>query len=593
MRRLLPLLLCLCLTVPLSGHAEAEDDERPTVRLGIMAFTHEGSYTTHNQEDDFILRTLPSLLARVLPEYHIQTYVYRTYELVNAAKKGEVDIVFGSSGCYASLLPDGIYPLGTLVTNRSPDPNHAVAGALIVRADRKDLQTVADLKGHAAIGGLTPMFFNYQMPASALTDRGYDPEHFFGNLKQVDYPVKKVLTAVKDGTAEVGLIRACTLEELPPEERPLFRVIEPVKQSPLRCAHTSRTFANWTVGAMKHVPSDVASRISASLLTMPPQTEAGIRWSIANSFSNIDDLYKALKFGRYDYLRHWTLERFWHVAWPFVLAGVVALCALLLHLQRVQHLVDKRTEELRTEMIRRELLERQSAAIADKFHRLERTSTLGMISNMVAHELRQPLSALRYALRTIEMYNDKEARSPLLTRATDAARRQSDRIGAILDHVRSYARSENLSESLNPADVIEECLAEAIQTGILPSHPATHLERDLTVKVNRLELQLVIFNLLKNSAEAAEGTDPHVSLRLTKAAGGVRLVISDQAKRLTDEDTQTFGSPTHSDKTNGLGLGLSIVRTIIESHAGSIHFTARVPKGLTVSIIFPEVSDES
>lgn len=591
MRCLLPLFLSLCLAFPLTGHAE--DDERPIVRLGLMAFTHEDSYTTHNQEDDFILKTLPSLLAQVLPEYHIETHVYRTYELVNAAKKEDVDIVFGSSGCYASLLPNGIYPLGTLVTNRSPDPNHAVAGALIVRTDRTDLQTVADLKGRVAIGGLTPMFFNYQMPASALTDRGYDPEHFFGSLKQVDYPVKKVLTAIKDGTAEVGMIRACTLEELPPEEQTYFRVIEPVKNSPLRCAHTSRTFANWTVGAMKHVPSDVASRISASLLTMPPQTDAGIRWSIANSFSNIDDLYKALKFGRYDYLRHWTLERFWHIAWPFVLAGIVALCALLLHLQRVQHLVDKRTEELRSEMKRRELLERQNAAIADKFHRLERTSTLGTISNMVAHELRQPLSALRYALRTIEMFNDKETRSPLLTRATDAARRQSDRIGAILDHVRSYARSENLSESVNPADVIEECLAEAIQTGILPSRPATHLERDLRVKANRLELQLVVFNLLKNSSEATEGRDPHISIRLTKDASGVLLVISDQAKRLTDEDTLAFGTPTHSDKTNGLGLGLSIVRTIVESHAGSIHFTPRVPKGLSVSIIFPEEADES
>ena len=55
MRRLLPLFLSLCLAFPLTGHAE--DDERPVVRLGLMAFTHEDSYTTHNQEDDFILKT--------------------------------------------------------------------------------------------------------------------------------------------------------------------------------------------------------------------------------------------------------------------------------------------------------------------------------------------------------------------------------------------------------------------------------------------------------------------------------------------------------------------------------------------------------
>ena len=337
--------------------------EPKVLRLGLMAFTQEGSFTTYNREDDFILRTLPSLLSEKLPDYQIEMQVLRTHELVALARNGEIDIVFGSSGCFASLIPDGIYALATLVTKSSPDPNAAVAGALIVRADRRDLQTIEDLKGKRAIGGITGMFFNYQMPISAVVDRGYDPEDFFGVLRQVDYPVLKTLEAVKNGRADVGLIRACTLEELPPDEQKLFRVIEPVADSPLRCAHTSRTFPNWTVGAMSHVPSEVAKKITASLLEMPAQTSAGIAWSIANSFSEIDGLFKSLKFGRYEYLRHWTFERFWSVSWPFVMAGLIALLGLLLHLSRVRRLVAQRTAELRTEMANREELEKHNAVI--------------------------------------------------------------------------------------------------------------------------------------------------------------------------------------------------------------------------------------
>ncbi len=73
----------------------------------------------------------------------------------------------------------------------------------------------------------------------------------------------------------------------------------------------------------------------------------GIHWKIANSFSQIDDLYKSLKTGRYEYLNHWTLRGFMEKAWPFLLAGLVGLLALILHLSRVQALGTKRTAQLK------------------------------------------------------------------------------------------------------------------------------------------------------------------------------------------------------------------------------------------------------
>ena len=554
-----------------------------------MAFTQEGSFTTYNREDDFILKTLPSLLSEKLPDYQIEMQVLRTHELVALARKGEIDIVFGSSGCFASLIPDGIYALATLVTKSSPDPNAAVAGALIVRADRSDLQTIEDLKGKRAIGGITGMFFNYQMPVSAVVDRGYDPEDFFGVLRQVDYPVLKTLEAVKNGRADVGLIRACTLEELPPDEQKHFRVIEPVADSPLRCAHTSRTFPNWTVGAMSHVPSEVAKKISVSLLEMPAQTSAGIAWSIANSFSEIDGLFKSLKFGRYEYLRHWTFERFWSVSWPFVMAGLIALLGLLLHLSRVQRLVAQRTAELRTEMANREELEKHNAVITEKFHRLERISTLGLISNMVAHELRQPLSTLSYCLATMGMVCKREKiTNATLERAIAGAKKQSGRINDIVEHVCTYARNEDKSERVEVAPLIDGCVNEALQTGLIRQRPKVTVPGSLVVLANRLELQLVFFNLFKNSAEAAGGEDSGIEIEVTETSTEGVIVLKDRAKVLTENDVCHLGIPTPSMKEKGLGLGLSIVKTIIESRAGRIHFRAAHEKGLIVTITLPK-----
>ena len=237
------------------------EDLRPVLRFGMMAFLQEGTpsvFTTYVNADDYVLRKLPQILSQSLPEYRVDVKVYRTAALIKAARSGKVDVIFGSSGCYASLLPDGIYPLATLVTNFAPDPNQAVAGAVVVSSRRTDLNSLKDLKHLSAMSGLESMFFNWQMPASALLDRGLDPYRFFSSLRQVDQPVPKILQALEDGTIDVGLMRACVLEGLPIERRNHFKVIEPAEDSPLACAHTSRLFPNWTVGAMSQVPSDVA-----------------------------------------------------------------------------------------------------------------------------------------------------------------------------------------------------------------------------------------------------------------------------------------------------------------------------------------------
>lgn len=169
--------ICLFLLVlPAFSMAQSQETTKPVIRLGIMAFTSPESYTTYNKSDDYMLRELPRIIQTNLPRYKVETKILRTHELVREAREGKLDLIFGSSGCYASLLPDGIYPLATIATNVAPNPNRAVAGAFVVSSLRKDLNTIEDLKGKTAISGLKDMYFNYQLPLSALTDRKINPD---------------------------------------------------------------------------------------------------------------------------------------------------------------------------------------------------------------------------------------------------------------------------------------------------------------------------------------------------------------------------------------------------------------------------------
>lgn len=571
---------------------DASEAAKPIIRLGIMAFTEPERYTTYNRSDDYMLKELPRIIQASLPKYKIETKVLRTHELVKDAREGKLDLIFGSSGCYASLIPDGIYPLATIATNVAPDPNQAVAGAFIVSSSRNDLNTIDDLKGKSAISGLKDMFFNYQLPVSALTDRKIEPEGYFSDWEQVDYPVNKVLKAIESGRKDVGLIRACSIEMLPKEKQKKFKVIEPVKNSPLHCQHTSRLFPNWTLGAMKWVPSDVATQISAALLTAKPETDMGIHWKIANSFSQIDDLYKSLKTGRYEYLNHWTLRGFLEKAWPFLMAGFVGLLGLILHLSRVQALVTKRTAQLKREVVNRVNLERQNRQIVEKFSNLEKASTLGMISNMVAHELRQPLSALSYSLFTLNMVFEKEGvSSEVGQKAISKAKKQVSRISSIVDHVYRYAKNDRHTESISLKGLIDEVVNE-IKISSPSSIINVQADKDVLIQGNKLELQLALYNVLKNSIEACESGKVEINILLESEKALALLSVSDNSKALSQENLTKFTDKFHSSKGQGLGLGLPIVKSIVDNHGGSLRFKALQPRGLQVVMVFPVFKNE-
>ncbi len=558
------------------------------IRLGIQAFRERGAYSSRLSENSFAMDALPQLLRKKLPGYRIEVRTLRATDLVKEARAGQFDFVFGSSGVFAQLQPDGAYPLANVVSPRAPDPNNAEGGAVIVRSDRDDLGKVSDLRGRTAVGGRKSMYFSYQIPASALSDRGFDPENFFSTFTETDFPVETVLTAVREGRADAGFVRACVLEELPESVAARFRVLEPVSGSPLKCAHTSRLFPSWTFGATRSAPPEAAKQAAVALLSAPPSDPAGIRWGIANQFSKIDDLYRKLRIGRYEYLRHWTLARFWSVAWPFALAGLAALLVLLYHFARVKALVKVRTQELEEEIEARKALEKKNAEVSEAFRRAERTSAAGQISNMVAHEIRQPLAALHARLHTAGMVVKREGyTAPMLERSLIGAGNETNRISAIVDHICAYCREGRKTEPVNLADVARSVVADAPGMHLAEFRPALDIRSPGRVLGDPLELKLVIWNLVRNAAEAAEGRDPGIVLRVWEEGGKAFLMCEDHASRLTEERAREIGNGAASTKATGLGLGLAIVRAIVETHAGSIRFETNGGEGLRVTVAFP------
>ncbi len=251
---------------------------------------------------------------------------------------------------------------------------------------------------------------------------------------------------------------------------------------------------------------------------------------MASKFSDVDSLLKTLKFGAYEYRRHWTLQRFPDTFKPFLFAAFVTLLAVLIHLVRVQRLVDRRTAELRREMVeRKKELEAQNREVVARFHRLERISTMSMISIMVAHELRQPLSALRYGLFTIGAVLERQGwKDAVVEKALFQSRRQTDRIKDIVEHVYACSRSARRDSLVSLESLVDEVLSEARSMHLAVDDIDLQLEPRFFVRGNLFELKLAVFNLLKNAVQASSDSAPAICIRSKHTDTGIELEVSDQ-----------------------------------------------------------------
>jgi two-component system sensor kinase FixL len=229
----------------------------------------------------------------------------------------------------------------------------------------------------------------------------------------------------------------------------------------------------------------------------------------------------------------------------------------------------------------RDLTERQAAERREQILQAElihmgRLSDMGEMTAVLAHELNQPLSAISNYLkggqRLLEAENADSRAIPALARAAE----QSLRAGEIIRRMREFvARGEAARRPENLRQLIEEAgvlgLVGAAERGVV-----THFEWDSradTVLVDRVQVQQVVLNLLRNGLEAMEGCEKRELRVATRATGdGMAMVsVADTGSGISPEIADQLFQPFVTTKgAQGMGVGLSICRTIVEAQGGRI-----------------------
>lgn len=250
-----------------------------------------------------------------------------------------------------------------------------------------------------------------------------------------------------------------------------------------------------------------------------------------------------------------------------------------------------------SDLTERNRAERQLREQRDLIAHSGRVSALGQLAASLAHELDQPLGAIlnnAEAARLI-LAKKKPSTSELLEILDDIVE-DDRRAGNVLDRIRAMVQKEPFrAEPVEVPGLFAETLnlvqAAAAKKGIkleISCEPGL-----FRVEGDRVLLHQALLNLVLNSIDAiGERREGIISLRAGEAdAGRVGLSVSDNGGGLPRGDTARFLQPFHTTKQGGLGMGLPIVNSIVEQHAGSLRLDNQPGRGLTVSLLLPAWRD--
>jgi two-component system C4-dicarboxylate transport sensor histidine kinase DctB len=256
--------------------------------------------------------------------------------------------------------------------------------------------------------------------------------------------------------------------------------------------------------------------------------------------------------------------------------------------------VEDRTVELRrandqlvVEMDERRRAEAHVQLMQDELVQSNKLATLGQIAAGVAHEINQPVAAIRTYADNAAVFLDRQQSDPVRANLGQIAS-LTDRIGMITDELRSFARKTNAPpQPVRLGDVIDGALllmgARLRQYDVTVDRSGEH--EDQLVLAERFRLEQVLVNLLQNAVEALEGVaGPRVSLRVVLKKGLARLLVSDNGPGVSEEAAATLFTPFATTKLRGLGLGLVISRDIVAEFGGDLTLETAAAPGAVFAI---------
>ncbi|HTS51850.1 MAG TPA: ATP-binding protein, partial [Burkholderiales bacterium] len=257
-------------------------------------------------------------------------------------------------------------------------------------------------------------------------------------------------------------------------------------------------------------------------------------------------------------------------------------------------------EGVASDITQRKLAEQALREAQDALTRVNRVATLGVLAASIAHEVNQPLGAIVTSAASCARW--LAAQPPDIEKARrslERIERDGQRAGEIIHRIRALVKRQTpRREWLEINEAILEVIAltrDEVRRNDIALE--TRLAQDLRrVHGDRVQLQQVMLNLIANAVEAMSVVDDRprqlTIASMNEGQREVRVEVRDSGPGVAAERAEKLFEAFYTTKAEGIGMGLSISRSIIEAHGGRLWATANVPHGAVFQFSLP-IDDNS
>jgi two-component system sensor kinase FixL len=243
--------------------------------------------------------------------------------------------------------------------------------------------------------------------------------------------------------------------------------------------------------------------------------------------------------------------------------------------------------------------EQRARALEARLSQVGRFSLMGEMAAGIAHEINQPLSAIATYAQAAKRIIERDG--PGMQTLLDVCRKideQALRAGRVIENLRKFLRKQEIqSELVNVnavvSNVMDLVLADAHAEGIRVT--TRYAEELRAVRANAVQLQQVLLNLTRNSVDAMRASgrkDEGIVIRTEPSdVGGVRIVVTDHGSGVSGQLGENIFHPFVTTKRDGLGVGLAISRTIVQSYGGTLSYRDNPAGGAVFVIELPPVKE--
>ena len=516
---------------------------------------------------------------------------------------GEIDFLISESDFYADLaFEDKVKAISMLWRAQAKSPSYSAASTIVVSSSNTKIYTLTDVAtgSFRVASSSNESFAGFTISKEAFTEKNlswqaaYKNIIFSSNRSPLD-----VLNAVKSGTADVGIVPACFIEQVMIRNHAHlsdFRVINPQPVSELACQHSTNAYPSLMVSYRNGVDSNWILEMTNALLGL--KLPYGATWSMAENTRELYDLMYHLRMGPYNNVTYSAIYRVFSENRAIFITAIFLIVAGFFYNLIISVEVASRTKALKRALAEKERISKQQEQTNEYISRLERTGIVGQMSSMIAHELKQPLATVsnysRGLLRRIERGSaDKET----IVKILKEIEYHTDRANDIVDHVRSYAKPHDIKrEEHDLRDIVAKTVSTFEKSGRSSVPVVVEGVNEALVEADDWEIELALLNLLKNSADAFTEVHPAmrdtdeeiIRIRIEDHEESWWIRVIDNAKLVDANFTEQFFQKLESSKAHGLGLGLSIVSSLAERHAGSVWAEPNPGRGVIVTIELPK-----